>query len=398
MRVSTAMIHQQGLQAIQRQQAQLTQTQLQLGSKVKWTSAAADPAAYAAAQGLDRAVAQNAQYKATAESAKGRLQLEEDVLTSVNSLLQQTRVLAIEAGSGGQSNESRAAIAKELGSIREQLLALANSSDGRGRYLFAGSADGEQPFSWNGGATNYAGDHHVSQVQIGAQRSIASGDSGQAVFMGLPGGYGGVGVSAATGNSGSLAVTYLKRDDGTAWDGGNYTLRFSAADRYEVLDTGGAVIDGGDYAAGQSLQVQGLTLTLAGTPAVGDELRLAPAPSQDVFALIDRLATAVAQLQAGGADAAHFQTQLQQSLAGLQGAENRMIDVRAGIGVRLNALDDAIDLSAAYGEHASSTVSTLRDLDYAKAATRLQLQMTALQAAQQSYTLVNQLSLFDYLR
>jgi flagellar hook-associated protein 3 FlgL len=42
--------------------------------------------------------------------------------------------------------------------------------------------------------------------------------------------------------------------------------------------------------------------------------------------------------------------------------------------------------------------SDLRDLDYASAITKMNQQLVGLQAAQQSYARISQLSLFDYLR
>ncbi len=45
-----------------------------------------------------------------------------------------------------------------------------------------------------------------------------------------------------------------------------------------------------------------------------------------------------------------------------------------------------------------SSVSNLQDLDYAAAATTLQQQMTALQAAQQSFARIAGLSLFNYIQ
>src|SRR3546814_3748284 len=73
-----------------------------------------------------------------------------------------------------------------------------------------------------------------------------------------------------------------------------------------------------------------------------------------------------------------------------QGADrpDQLIDTRSGIGIRLNAIDDALDVAAAQSEHAATAASNLRDTDYADAIGKLQLQMTTLQAAQQVYTKV----------
>ena len=46
----------------------------------------------------------------------------------------------------------------------------------------------------------------------------------------------------------------------------------------------------------------------------------------------------------------------------------------------------------------SSSLSDLKDLDYAQAISTLNQQMVGLQAAQQAYSRIGQMSLFDYLR
>jgi flagellar hook-associated protein 3 FlgL len=82
--------------------------------------------------------------------------------------------------------------------------------------------------------------------------------------------------------------------------------------------------------------------------------------------------------------------QIDQALGHLQ-------QVRAGVGVRLGALDDAVATQADLETDLQSLLSSIRDLDYAEAVSRLNQQFVALQAAQQSLARVGQLSLFDYL-
>jgi flagellar hook-associated protein 3 FlgL len=48
-------------------------------------------------------------------------------------------------------------------------------------------------------------------------------------------------------------------------------------------------------------------------------------------------------------------------------------------------------------EEISGSVSQLRDIDYAEAISRMNQQLTGLQAAQASYAKIAQLSLFNYL-
>jgi flagellar hook-associated protein 3 FlgL len=72
--------------------------------------------------------------------------------------------------------------------------------------------------------------------------------------------------------------------------------------------------------------------------------------------------------------------------------------VRATTGSRLSALDDTADARAAQDESMRTTLSGLRDTDYAQAASQLSLELTAIQAAQTTIKQVQTLSLFDLLR
>lgn len=71
--------------------------------------------------------------------------------------------------------------------------------------------------------------------------------------------------------------------------------------------------------------------------------------------------------------------------------------MRAGAGARLNALDNQAEINADYQLQLQTTLSEVQDLDYAEAISRFELQLVALQAAQQSFSRISGLSLFNFL-
>lgn len=79
-------------------------------------------------------------------------------------------------------------------------------------------------------------------------------------------------------------------------------------------------------------------------------------------------------------------------------AFTQIFDIRAKIGARMNAIDDQKDANTAFDLATSQVRSTLEDLDYAEAISRFNQQLTALQASQQAFIKVQDLSLFNYLR
>jgi flagellar hook-associated protein 3 FlgL len=85
------------------------------------------------------------------------------------------------------------------------------------------------------------------------------------------------------------------------------------------------------------------------------------------------------------------------SLSDLDKALERFSTIRASAGARLRALDDQENLNADFILDNQATASQIGDLDYAEALSKFNLQQISLQAAQQAYTRVQDLSLFKYL-
>lgn len=76
---------------------------------------------------------------------------------------------------------------------------------------------------------------------------------------------------------------------------------------------------------------------------------------------------------------------------------DRVSEVRASTGVRLNRLDDHAELNTAFSLQVTQSISSLEDLDFADAAGQLNLHMVSLQAAQQVYVKTQNLTIFNYL-
>lgn len=397
MRISTSMLHQQGVSNLQKQQAQLAHTQNQLTANRRLLTAADDPAAMSSVIGLEHAEAQFARYQDQIDVARQRLGLEENVLADTGTALQRVRELALQLNSGTQSVDTRRIIANELRQIGDQLLSLANTDDGQGHYLFAGSQNGSPPFAGSAGNVSYAGDQQQRLLSVTNSRTVADADAGSEVFQRLRDGNGTFSVAADAGNTGSAALKSARVVDAELWDGGSYTLSFSAGN-YEIRDGGNAVVAGGAYADGQTIAFRGIDLGFSGTPADGDRFTVGASAQRDLFAQVEELARIAESPIDTEAQRAVLQTRVFQSLSALDNAEQHVSDVRSSVGNRLAVLDDAENQNGAQKLQVSSTLADLRDLDYAEAATRLNLQMTALQAAQQTYARVQSLSLFDYLR
>jgi flagellar hook-associated protein 3 FlgL len=86
------------------------------------------------------------------------------------------------------------------------------------------------------------------------------------------------------------------------------------------------------------------------------------------------------------------------TLENLDNALDNVSRVRAEIGARLNTTENTANQHADNKLAAQDIRADIRDLDYAEAVSRLQLEEFILQATQQTFATTTQLSLFDFVR
>lgn len=396
LRISTAGLHAQGLQGLLKKQAEAARTQLEMISNNKLQRGADNPAGMAQAQRLDHALSALEQNAENAGVLEHRLRSQETALSDVGNQLTRARELAVRANSAVLSDADRAAIALELRAIRAEMLDIANRDDGTGRRLFAGTRDGVVPFTDNGGTVAYAGDDGRNQVEIAPDLTLADTDAGSDVFLRVRTGDGTVRGLAAGANTGTGVLQTTAVTDHAAWNGRALRVEFTAPDAYRVLDGDGNVLGNGSYAApGGSISAAGVQLTVSGAPATGDAFTVERAPNRDIFATLEGLADALDAPASSPQEQARRGNAIGAAIGDLTTAQDHMLSLRAGTGTRLASLESAADTRDAGEISLSQSLSQLRDVDYAEAASRLALQLTALDAAQQTMLKMQSLSLFD---
>jgi flagellar hook-associated protein 3 FlgL len=78
-------------------------------------------------------------------------------------------------------------------------------------------------------------------------------------------------------------------------------------------------------------------------------------------------------------------------------SQQLMLEGIAELGSRMGLVEDQQLLNEAFNVQLKENLSGLEDIDYAKAISDMNLQMVALQAAQQTYSQTKDLNLFNYL-
>jgi flagellar hook-associated protein 3 FlgL len=387
------------LSALDSAQRRLVETQAQVASGKRVNNPSDDPLAAARIAHLDASLARLDQYQANGVIARNQLGLEENSLGAAIDNLQSVKELVVQANNSTISSSDRQVIANELRQRRDALLTLANNTDSDGRYLFGGYSENGAPFSVAaGGNVVYNGDQGQRTLQISDTRFVAINDSGAQVFQNIPNGNGTFAIAANVANTGTGTLGAGTVIDAAAWVDDSYTVTFTSATAYEVRDSGNALVGSGSFVPpAQSVQFRGANVQIDGTPAVGDRFSVVPSSRSDVFATLDGL---IAALEAPASDAASnalLHSRVGQGMGDLDQALSHVIDTRAQIGARVRALDQEATLGEDFSVHLQTTLSSIRDLDYPEAMSRLSQQLFGIDVAQKSYARMQGLSLFQYL-
>jgi flagellar hook-associated protein 3 FlgL len=400
--MSTQSFYANSINGMLDQQAAMAKIQEQMTTGKRVNTPADDPIAAVHILELERAQSESDQYDKNSTLARNRLNLEEQSLADTGTVLQRVRELVLQASNTGTLNDSdRQSIATELSSRLEQLKDIANRQDGSGEYLFSGFSTRTQPFTAaTGGGVTYSGDQGNRLVQVGTNQRIADSHSGYDVFMDVPEGNGTFATAANAANTGSGTISVGSVTNRPAWVPDNYTITFTTATNWQVTDgaTPPTVVSSGPYTPGTAIAFNGVQVEVAGTPAAGDTFSVNQSQTQDMFATLSNIVTALKQPLASPTDTAKLSTALGGSLQQLDQADDHLLSVRAEVGARLSTLDDGDSSRSAMNVDIASSLQDLRDTDYADAVTRMNQQLVGLQAAQLSYSKISQLSLFNYLR
>ncbi len=397
-RISTTGFYRNAIDTMLQRQSAVARAQEQLATGQRVLRGADDPLAAGASVALDRSLAELERFGLNSNVLSNRLNLQESTLGEAGEAMHRLRELGVQAVNSVLSPSDRASISKEVEQIRERMLSLANSVDASGRYLFGGSQDDKKPFIDNAGAVTYLGDQVQRRIEVAPELALADAEAGSEVWLRIPTGDGRVTAAAAAGNNGTGVLSGFSLLDNATWNNADLSLRFTGPNAYEVLDGGGAVINAGAFTSGQTINFNGVSMKIDGAPAAGDTFAIGPSRPRDVFATVQNFIDALNQPANDITERTRQQNALSAVLFDVGAAQSHLIDKRASGGARLAAIDDANDLRSAQSITLKSALSDLRDVNVAEAVSRLSQESTALEAAQASFTRIQGLSLFNYIR
>ena len=308
MRIASLSSFDASVAQLQRRQEAMTTAQEKLTSGKRVLRASDDPADAARAERALAAESRAGARQRALDASRNAMQLTEGALGDAADLMQQARELMVGAGNGSYTDKERKINAQALRGLRDDLLAVANRTDGAGRYLFGGQGSDGLPL-----LDQPAG---VTYTATGGTTQAAAGEA-----------------------------TPLSLDGQAAW--------LQAPDPRN------------------------------------------PGATLSIFDVMDRVAT---ELETAGRTGAEVAQTVSQGLAELDASANHLSGWRARAGEALNRIDGMGNRLSQAKLDAQRDRSDAEDLDMVAAISDFQSRQSGYDAALKTYSIVQRMSLFEYVK
>lgn len=183
-RIPTLQAFERSLDAMNERRAALARSQMQLSTGRRVNAPSDDPLGAAQAERARSQVARLQLERRMNDFARTLLGQAENAMAGAGDTLQVAREALLEAGNGTLAPADRAMIARKLGSARDELLSIANRSDGAGGYIFGGQGSARAPFDASGAPAWLP---HAGEQVTGLDVAFTTSQDGRSVFVDLDG-------------------------------------------------------------------------------------------------------------------------------------------------------------------------------------------------------------------
>jgi flagellar hook-associated protein 3 FlgL len=394
MRVSNSMLARINTAALMKRQEDIVEVQSQIASGIKLQKPSDNPMGTAQKIDHETAIKQLDQYNRNISIGQARLESAEVSISTVTDALQRSRELALQAANASNSSNEHGAMASELEQIKQAIYAVANGKDTSGNYLFSGTAVKTQPFTGNTNV-NYNGNAEQRTIQARNNLLIDTSFSGADVFLNIPLSTNSHTVATDPANTGAAVVLLDGNDSSTGSI--PYTLEFTAADTYQILnaDDGSVVVPPTAIPASGEIDFNGFQVTLEGAPEAGDIFQITPAGTQDIFTTFQNFIDALNASEDTATGKAKLRQVVNETLTALDTTLDSLNTQRSLVGTRLQTLDTVQNENDFTSFQLQDNLSDIRDTDLTEAISRLQEHTLALQVLQQTTTRTQSLNLFN---
>ena len=423
MKISTKLFNQQQVSRFGKLNEEIQSLQNKISTGKNIVQASDDPIGAVNLSGLQQVKERFGQYSRNADNAINRLTIADTALQSVTTLMVRAKELAIQAANDTFGAQDREALALELEEMKNEMFSVANSTDSSGAFIFGGYHTNTQPFQKDNDLNIvYKGDRGTNAGSVSETRTIGTTLDDGSVFM-----------AVKSGNAVSPMFTILEDIINSIRTASESVVEASAVGKatlqinnenpgnysFNLSDSSSSVDISVDLPSSDlsglvtAINAAGLniTATLSGSTITLVDDNNGPITIKDLqIEGIDRSEKTPKSfltfdaVDGAGTSLGHPQIlydknqTIQNRLDDIKSVQEHIANQKAVIGARTNSLERQKELLAQRNIQVSEDMSEISDADLAALVTDLQGQITGLQASQQAFVKISNLSLFQYLR
>lgn len=184
MLVSSNQFYQNQIDQMANLQKQQQDLQTQISTGISLNKPSDNLIAFSQASQLMLEQSNLSQYKSNMDTANASLNAASTALNQSGTVLTQIKELIIQGNNGTLNDVDRKNIAAQIGSLKDQLLSLANTQDANGDFIFSGTKSKTQPFTTDAnGKVSYNGDTNQPTIQISPTLSVPKSSTGFDTFV-----------------------------------------------------------------------------------------------------------------------------------------------------------------------------------------------------------------------
>ncbi|MCV3275773.1 flagellar hook-associated protein FlgL [Aeromonas hydrophila] len=402
MRITTNMVYDRNISSLNGANERLSTAYEQLMTGNKFKTAGEDPSGMSQKLALTKEIDLFKQYGVNGSLLENSLGHEETVLTALNTAMTSAQTLIQKANDSAVGYEDRQAIASELEGLQKQMFDLMNSKNSQGEYIFGGNQSKTQPFIQDAsGNYVFQGDTGQRNIQVSPTVQIAANDSGFNLFEIVPtrrtSSAGSANIQVGVADQGHFDSFYRNNYD-PSLASNQYTVNTIAGtpDTYEIRDGGGALLQSGDYVAGNKIPFNGLELTLS-LPAGGATQNFVLDPPQNNN-ILDGMSDFITALRDPNITPDTFQLKVADATAHMKNARLNVDQGLGEIGGRMNGLEQVMGSNEGLSTLNQQARAKVSEADLYEVIATLSKEDAALSATQLSFSKISKLTLFDYIR
>ncbi|MBV7438432.1 MULTISPECIES: flagellar hook-associated protein FlgL [Aeromonas] len=402
MRITTNMIYDRNLATMSKVSERQNTAYEQLMTGDKFNRAGEDPSGMSQKMALTKEIDLFKQYGVNGSLLENSLGHEDTVLTSINNAMLSAQTLIQKANSSAMGSEERNAIASELEGLQKQMFDLMNSKNSQGEFIFGGNQSKTQPFVKDAsGNYVFQGDTGQRSIQVSPTVQIPANDSGFNLFETVAtrrtASATTANIKVGVGDQGNFESFYRNSYD-SSLASNQFTVSTLAGppDSYEIKDSGGTVVQSGDYSAGNKIAFNGLELTLD-LPAGGADQNFAlDTPKND--SVLNGMSDFISALRDPTIPAADFQLAVADATTHMNNARTQVDRGQGDVGSRLNSLEQVMGSNDGLSTLNQQARAKVSEADMYEVIAALSKEEAAMSASQLSFSKISKLTLFDYIR